>query len=70
VLSDLGADETLLTAFRNVYIKRGSQVMHAQLQPETIDFEEVTIVKTFCDLLLNKYYRGIADEWLNLRKSS
>jgi len=60
---DLGADETLISEFKNVYVKRSSQIMHAQIKPEPVSFDEAVIAKTFCDLLLHKFYRKIAEKW-------
>ncbi|MCF1458254.1 MAG: hypothetical protein LPH21_12070 [Shewanella sp.] len=67
VFKGYGVDEKLSAEFKEVYIKRGSQIMHAQLEPESVSFDDAVIAKTFCDFLLNKYYRNIAEEW---RKST
>jgi hypothetical protein len=63
VFRNHGVDDKLLAEFKEVYIKRGSQVMHAQLQPEAISFDDVIIAKSFADILLNKYCRNIAEDW-------
>lgn len=68
VFKDYGIDSTLLAAFKEVYIKRGSQVMHAQLQPESISFDDVLIAKAFSDILLTKYYINIAENWRKSEK--
>lgn len=63
VFRGMGADEELVSEFKKVYEKRSSQIMHAQIQPESVSFDEALIAKTFCDFLLNKYYRNIAERW-------
>ena len=63
VFRDFGADEKLISEFKNIYAIRSAQVMHAQIQPEKVSFDEALMVKTFCDLLLNKYYLKIAETW-------
>lgn len=70
VFRDFGADEELISEFKNIYAIRSAQVMHAQIQPEKVSFDEVLIVKTFCDLLLNKYYRRIAESWRKDRQNA
>jgi hypothetical protein len=63
VLINFGADEQLCESFKEIYKRRGSQIMHAQLEPEPVKFEEVLIVKTVCDLLMTKHYNAVAEKW-------
>lgn len=70
VFRAFGADEELISEFKKIYAIRSAQVMHAQIQPEKVSFDEALAVKTFCDLLLNKYYRKIAESWRKGRENA
>lgn len=70
VYRNYGADETLIADFKAIYKKRGSQIMHAQLQPENISFDEALSTKIFCDILLRKYFINAANNWRSARKNA
>ncbi len=61
-LANVGADECLQEAFREVYVIRSSQVAHAQNEPMEVTFDDVLKVKAITDLLLAKTYRQIAEK--------
>lgn len=65
----IGLKEDFQDEFRNLYRIRSEQVMHAQKEQKEIDTDDVFKIKTFTDFAYHKYYRKIADRWLESQRS-
>lgn len=70
VISDLGMGSDITDEFKNIYMLRSDQIMHAQRDQVEIDPDDVIKIKAYLDFMLHKHYRKIADEWLKKRRSA
>ncbi len=63
-LADIGLSQDLLDEFKEMYILRGSQAMHSQIEPKRISREDTLKMKVFTDVVIYKSYKPVWEKEL------
>jgi hypothetical protein len=66
VLATLGLSQDLLDEFKKMYILRGSQAMHSQINPMRISRENTLKMKAFTDVVIYKSYKPVWEDQLKI----
>lgn len=63
-LSELGLSQDSIDEFKKMYVLRGSQAMHSQIEPKRISREDTLKMKVFSDVVIYRTYKPVWEKEL------